>query len=51
MSWADNKYTKREDVKEQKPVQRYEKKSDKINEHSYDLDEIFKKSFRTATKN
>ncbi len=51
VSWADNKYTKREDVKEQKPVQRYEKKSDKINEHSYDLDEIFKKSFRTSTKN
>lgn len=51
VSWADNKYTKREDIKEQKPVQRYEKKSDKINEHSYDLDEIFKKSFRTSTKN
>jgi len=53
VSWSENKYTKREDVisKEQKPVQRTEMKSEKKNEHSYDLDEIFKKSFRTATKN
>ena len=48
-SWAENKYTKREDViaKDQKPAQQPEKKKD----HSYDLNEIFKKSFKTATKN
>lgn len=46
-SWAENSYKTRSDVieKEEKP-----RKETKTNtEHSYDLDEIFKKSFKTTT--
>lgn len=48
LNWSENKFKTRNDVieKDEKPKQKEEKSN-----HSYDLDKIFKKSFKTIAKN